>query len=143
MDLSHARNKALADIAVMEKNRGDDDNAIGNCMYRFRICDNLLARVKREQDLHEKKNILQQLFNEIEECVRRCKSPFMSGTIQNLIDEYKKTTAEFNKAVDEHNARLDAEDANPPPGGSRRRNKKSKNSKKRSKKYQKTKSRRH
>jgi hypothetical protein len=143
-------NKALAEIATASrKNDMMTDNEVGNCMYRFKICDKLLADVKREQDLYKKKNILQRLFNEIKECVSYCKLPFMSVTIQKLMDDYDETNEEFNKAVDEHNARLDAEDAlvydpfsgkPPPKAGSRRRNKKSKNSKKRSKKSRKTKS---
>ena len=40
-------NKALAEIARMVGN--DDANEIGNCMYRFKICDELLASVKESK----------------------------------------------------------------------------------------------
>ena len=141
------------------------------CTLKLTDCHQKLARVKREQDLYKKHDILKELFNEIRSCAR-CKSipPIMRDTIKNLMAEYDETNEEFNKAVDEHNARLDAEDAKlkkshdnfvsmmqgptspeydpfsgkpPPKAGSRRRNKKSKNSKKKSKKSRKPKSRRH
>jgi hypothetical protein len=163
MVLSKAR-EALAEMVGSRVN----DDAIGNCMYRFTICDKLLADVQREQDLYKKHDILKKLFNEIRACAG-CKSisNFMRNIISDLMAEYDKINEEFNKAVDEHNARLDAEDAKlkkshdnfvsmmqvptsseydpffGPMGGSRRRNKKSKNSKKRSKKSRKTKSRKH
>ena len=133
-------NKALAEIARMVGN--DDANEIGNCMYRFKICDELLASVKREQDLNKKKNILKILFNEIKECVSR-KS--FSSLMRNKMSSLMK---DFNDAVDVHNKNVDyarlEENGEQSTGGTRRRNKKSKNYKKKSRKSSRTKkSRRH
>ena len=159
--------RAHEQLVQISKNQ-QDDIEIANCMLMINKCHQMLANVEREQDLDTKHNILQTLFNKIRSCAKHCKlfSQFMRDKIKNLMAEYDKTNAEFNKAVDEHNARLDADDAKReksynnfvsmmqetsssvdpffgPNGGSRRRNKKSKNSKKRSKKSRKTKSRRH
>jgi len=140
MDLSHARNKALADIAMENRKNDITDNEVANCTNRITNCYKLLDEVKNEQDLDIKKVMLTELFKKIRACAY-CNSfsSLMHDKVSSLMKDANDAVYVHNKNVDY--ARL-KENEEQSTGGTRRRNKKSKNSKK-TKKSRKTKSRRH